>query len=138
VVEKAVPPVTDAADLIQVHALRDFDHRVIEFLARRDIDRFGKLERLFGSCRRVAADEGDRAIAIGRFDRFGRPHVHRERRSRGVQHHQIVIPSFSHRHFRGVVVRWSVEQARSGNQSRRIGEPGWIPKRPDLAGCLIT
>src|ERR1700736_1992309 len=55
-----------------------------------------------------------------------------------MQHHEIVVPGFFDRPFEVVAMGRSVEQARSWNHPGRIGEPGRIPERPDLAGGLVA
>ena len=51
---------------------------------------------------------------------------------------EVVILRFIDSLLDGVVVRGRIEQARAGNHAGGIREPGRIPKRPDLAGGLIS
>ena len=134
----AVFAIRDSAYLAPVPALRHFDHRVVELASPGDVNCGRDLERFLGLRCGMTADEGNDAVGIGGLDRFGRARVHPQRRSRSVEHHEVVILRFRDRAFEVVTMRWSVEQARSRNHSGRVGQPGGIPERPDLARRLVA
>ena len=138
VMNRAVLAIRDSAYLAPIPALRHFDHRVVELAPPGDVDRGRDLERLLGLRGGMAADEGNDAIGIGGLDRLGRARVHPQRRSRGVEHHEVVVLGFVDRALEVVTVRRSVEQARSRNHPGRVGQPGRIPERPDLARGLVA
>ncbi len=130
--------IADSADRAPIAALGDFKHRVVEFLARRDIDRRRKFQRLFRTGRWMSADHRDDRIRIRSLDCFGGARIHPERRSRSMNHDQVVILRLVDSHLDGVIMRGRIEQTRTGNHSRWISEPSRVPERPDLAGRLIS
>ena len=120
---RAILLIADSADRAPVAALRHFEHRVVEFLARRDIDRRRQFQRLLRPRRRMSADHRDDRIRIRRLDCFRGARVHPERRRRGVNHDQVVILRLVDRHLDRVIVRRRVEQPRARNHPGRIRQP---------------
>ena len=110
----------------------------IELVARDEIDQRRGVQ---AACRvdgDFGADQADFQVAVGCLERLDGRDVGRERRRRGVQHDEIVVPR-ARRHFGELgAVRRRVDQLRAFDQSGRLGEPGRVPERADFAARLIA
>ena len=91
------------------------------------------LRLVLGLDRDLGADEADLEIRIERLHRLGRLHVAQEGWRGGVQHEQLILPRIGRDIGEAQPVRRRVDQLRVGNERGRLGEPGRIPERADLA-----
>lgn len=55
-----------------------------------------------------------------------------------MQHREFEVLSLTKDLRRPHAVRWRVEELAVRNEGGVLGEPGWIPKRPDFTFCLVA
>ena len=128
----------EPADSGEVAPLRHLLDGEIEFVARDKIDRGRSFEARFRLDRDLGPDHADLQARLERLERLGRFDIDGERRGRGVQHHEIAVHGLGRDVVEFEAVRRRVDELGAFNERGRLGEPGRVPERLDLAAHLIA
>ena len=125
-------------DRVPRPAFRKLQARVVEVVATDEVDHRVQLERLLRQHRDVRADEPDLRVRIRLFDAARALDVVGQRRGARVHDDQVVPGSNFQDVVRAEAVRRRIHQGAPRDEGRRLGQPGRIPERRDLAFRLIT
>ena len=121
-----------------VAALGDLLDREVELVARDEIDRRALRQAFLRLHRHLGADEADLQRRVRILQRRRHLHVGGERRRRGVDHAQLVIPRLARHRIEADARRRCIDQLAARHQRGRLRQPGRIPERADLPPRLIA
>ncbi len=117
---------------------RDLLYGEVELLACNEVDRRGGVEALFRLDRDFGADQADLQPRVFVLQRFGDFDIGGEGGRRGVDHRQLVAAGQRQYLIELEPGRRSVDQSAARNQGSRLGQPGRVPERADLALGLVA
>src|ERR1700739_3655481 len=134
----ARPAEAEPVDLVPAASLGDLKDREIKLLTRDKVESGGRRETLLWLHCDLGADHADLKLRVGVLQRFGDSDIGGEGRGRGVQHREFVFARERQHVVELEARRWRVDQLAAWNEGSRLGQPGRIPERADLAPCLVT
>src|SRR5215471_12458987 len=121
-----------------ISPLGHFLAREVELEAGDEVDGLRGLQRLLGQDGDVRADEAHHYLRVDVLHRLGGLHVGAEGGCAGVDEAQLELlrlrQYFIEPHVRGR----RIDELAVGHHGGRLGEPGWIPERPDFATSLVA